>query len=113
MSTKAYESDEVVVLRIEHALMKKQLGILSRRVAAFQGQGKWSRACQRIQNARGNIRQMHKVIVSQKQKIYDLEEALLSVDPLKLAAHDKVWIRWRLESRQKAIMRKREGSKEA
>ena len=99
---KEYESDAIVVLRQEHKIMAKQIQTYQSVIGSFRIASKRSKQKRQLQNARGNIHQMHLHIISQKQRIHDLEELLLQVDASKLGWHAS-WIKSRLEKRQKRI----------
>lgn len=98
-----YESDEVVVLRQEHKIMAKQIAVYQKVIGSFRVAAKRSKQRRQLSNMRGNIRQMRQHIISQKQRIHELEELLLAVDPERLGWYAP-WIRQRLERRQKNIL---------
>lgn len=107
-----YESDEVVVMRQEHKIMSEQLETYRKIIDSFRVAAKRSKQRRQLLNMRGNIRQMHRHIVSQKQRIHELEELLLLVDPSKLG-HTAHWVRMRLERRQKNTAARIQADKEA
>ena len=98
---KEYESDEVVVLRREHALMSKQLATYEKIIGSFRAASKRSKQIRQLANARGNIRQMHQIIKSQKQTIHAMEEALVSLDPMGIKYSVDWWSRRRIERRNR------------